>query len=213
MECIIFDLDGTLWDSTQAAAIVWQKVASGHKEVKDCVTPDKLKRLYGLLLEEIAVQLFVSVPKEKAISVMEECVTAQNPYLTEHGGILLGDVEDTLRTLSNQYKLMIVSNCKSGYIEAFLKAHHLEQYITDHLCPGDTNQLKADNIRTIINRHQIKSAVYVGDTIGDEKAAHQAGIPFIYAAYGFGKSEQFEYEIHDITELVPVMEEIKKNEG
>ena len=31
------------------------------------------------------------------------------------------------------------------------------------------------------------STCYVGDTPGDQKAAAQAGIPFIFASYGFGQ--------------------------
>ncbi len=38
----------------------------------------------------------------------------------------------------------------------------------------------------LISRFGLKKPVYVGDTAGDEKAAHLAGIDFIHAAYGFG---------------------------
>lgn len=209
MESIIFDLDGTIWDSTKEAAQVWKEVASKNPAIKDEITRSSLKAFYGLPLEDIAVGLFQSVPRDVAIATMEECVVAQNPYLERYKGELLGDIEETLKKLQKQYKLFIVSNCKSGYIEAFLKGNQLGQYFIDHLCPGDTGKLKAENIRIIMERNQIDSAIYVGDTAGDGKAAHEAGIDFIFARYGFGEATEYEYAIDSFAELVPLMERIK----
>ncbi len=199
-----------MWDSTEGAAVVWKEIASKNPAIKDEVTGPKLKSLYGLPLEEIATGLFVSVPEDVAIATMEECVVAQCPYLTKHGGILLGEIEATLKSLSEKYKLMIVSNCKSGYIEAFLAAHKLEGYFLDHECPGGTGLLKADNIKIIMERNQIDSAIYVGDTQGDADAAHEAGLEFIYAEYGFGEAKDYEYVISSFDELPTLMEEIQK---
>lgn len=201
MDSIIFDLDGTMWDSTKAAAAVWKEVAGRNPAITDEVTPEKLKALYGLLLEEIAVKLFVSVPKEVALKTMEECVVEQCPYLAKHGGILLGNVEETLQELSKRYKLFIVSNCKSGYIEAFLESHQLGQYFADFECPGKTGLLKADNIRLVMERNQLKDPIYVGDTKGDQLAAKEAGIPFIYARYGFGECDCYDDVIDSFEEL------------
>lgn len=210
MESIIFDLDGTMWDSTEGAAVVWKAIAEKNPAITDEVTGPKLKKLYGLPLEDIATGLFLSVSKDVAIATMEECVVAQCPYLTEHGGILLGKIEETLKDLSKKYKLIIVSNCKSGYIESFLKAHHLEQYFIDHECPGGTGLLKADNIKIVMERNNIKSAIYVGDTQGDGDAAHKAGLEFIYARYGFGEAKDYEYVIDAFDELISLMNTIDK---
>ena len=35
----------------------------------------------------------------------------------------------------------------------------------------------------------LQAPVYVGDTVLDYEAAKAAGVPFIHAAYGFGKVE------------------------
>ena len=206
MEAIIFDLDGTMWDSTNEAAHVWKEIASKNPAITDEITGPRLKSLYGLPLEEIAVGLFQSVPKEVAIATMEECVVAQCPYLATHKGQLLGNVKDTLKKLSTKYKLFIVSNCKSGYIEAFLAGNQLGTFFLDHECPGGTGKLKAENIKLVMERNQIISAIYVGDTEGDGKAAHEAGLEFIYARYGFGEATEYEYVIDSFEELVPLMD-------
>lgn len=200
-DSIIFDLDGTMWDSTENAAIVWKEIAEKDSRITDEVTGPKLKALYGLPLEDIARGLFLSVPEEVAIETMEECVVAQCPYLAKHGGILLGKIEETLKELSKKYRLFIVSNCKSGYIEAFLEAHKLGQYFDDFECPGGTGKLKADNIRIVMKRNQLRNPIYVGDTGGDGDAAHQAKIPFVYARYGFGSATEYEYVVDSFEQL------------
>ena len=52
-----------------------------------------------------------------------------------------------------------------------------------------------------MERNNIESAVYIVDIEGDEKAASFAGIPFIYAKYGFGNAVLLDVLITDIREL------------
>ena len=85
-----------------------------------------------------------------------------------------------------------------------MKNTGLEDYVIDHLCPGDTGVLKADNIRLVMERNGLKSAVYVGDTQGDADACKKAGIPMIYAAYGFGQVEEPQVTIASMEELLTI---------
>ena len=75
--------------------------------------------------------------------------------------------------------LYIVSNCQSGYIESFIKAHKMEEYFDDIQCWGDNMVPKGENNKLIMQRNGITRAVYVGDTSGDEQSARVAGIPFV----------------------------------
>ena len=67
-----------------------------------------------------------------------------------------------------------------------LQTTGLTPYVKDHLCPGDTSEAKAANIRSIVGKYHLKSAVYIGDTMGDYLATKEAGLPFLFASYGFG---------------------------
>lgn len=210
IQALIFDVDGTLWDTTEAAAKIWSDVAGRYPEVKDEVTAEKLRSLYGLPLEDIAVKLFPSVSEKVAIEIMEECVRVQCPILEKGVASLLGPVKETFAKLAEKYRIFIVSNCRSGYIEALIKAHELAEYVTDFTCPGETGLLKADNIRLICERNHISlaSAVYIGDTRADEIASREAGIPFIFAAYGFGEVQQPDGEINSIADLPALLEKL-----
>ncbi len=203
-DSIIFDLDGTLWDATDGAAVIWSEVAGKYPEVTDIISADRLKALYGLPLEEIAVKLLPSVSRDTAIKIMRESTIKQCPYLEKTGGILFTGLEDTLIKLKEKYRLFIVSNCEEGYIQCFLKAHQLDQYFEDFEYPGRSGVLKADNIRLIMNRNQLLNPVYVGDTIGDAAASIKAGVPFIYARYGFGQVEDYDYVIDSFPELLNI---------
>jgi len=204
MDSIIFDLDGTLWNSTAEVAIAFNKVlGEKHPEVTDEVTSEKLQRLFGLPLDVIAVKLFESVSPEHAIQVMQECCDYECEYLAEHGAPLFDGLEVTLQQLSQKYKLFIVSNCQEGYIQCFFRANpELEQYFLDYEYPGRSGKLKAENIRMVIERNDLKQPIYVGDTQGDASAAKEAGVPFIFARYGFGEVKEYEDLIDALPELV-----------
>ena len=123
-------------------------------------------------------------------------------YLSREGGRLYDRVEAVLEQLSRKYKLYIVSNCQEGYIESFYAYHKLGKYFLDFENPGRTGLSKGENIGLIMERNGLAEAIYVGDTIGDQQAARQAGIPFVYAAYGFGEVDDFDYSIHRFEELL-----------
>ena len=139
---------------------------------------------------------------------MDECCELENNYLSEHGGILFPKLEETLAELKKHYKLFVVSNCQSGYIEAFIKAHKLEAYFDDTQCWGDNMVPKGENNKFIMERNQIHNAVYVGDTAGDEESARVAGIPFVFAAYGFGEAVAPDYTIEQFSDLPALMQSI-----
>ncbi len=203
VDSIIFDLDGTLWDSTQEVAVAFNKVLKEkHPEVKETVTVKDLKALFGRPLDEIGIELFQSIAEEEAVKVIKECCDYENEYLAEVGARLYDGLEETLRELVKSYQLFIVSNCQDGYIQCFFQANpHLEQYFTDFECPGMSGLLKADNIRLIMKRHNLKNPVYVGDTQGDATASKEAGVPFIFARYGFGEVKEYDLAVDCFSEL------------
>lgn len=204
IDSIIFDMDGTLWDSTEGVSISFNKILKEkHPDVTDEVNPEKLGKLFGLPLDEIAVKLFQSVEEEHAIQVMKECCDYECEYLAEHGAILYDRLEEVLTKLSKSYKLFIVSNCQEGYIQCFFRAYpELEKYFLDYEYPGRSGKLKADNIKMVIERNGLDHPVYVGDTNGDSLASKEAKVPFVFARYGLGETHSYDYVIDSLPELL-----------
>lgn len=187
---IIFDLDGTLWDSSEQVAGAWSVILSRRSEtdkrVRSLVTGEDMRGYMGKTMEVIAALMLPDTDEKTRLEIMDECGEYENEYLSGHGGKLYPDLERELDRLSKSFKLFIVSNCQSGYIETFLEYHKLCKYFADFECPGGTGLAKAENIRIIMERNSLDRAVYVGDTQGDLDASDSAGVPFIHAAYGFG---------------------------
>ena len=201
----VFDLDGTLWDSTAEVAKTWTSVIAKYNLNRKEVTVEDLKPCMGKLLDEIASILLPELDPKKQMQVIKECCEYENEYLGEYGATLYDKLEDTLKELSKNHKLFIVSNCQDGYIECFFKAHKLDKYFIDYECPGRTGLPKGENIKLIVERNNLKNPVYVGDTQGDANAAKLANVPFIFAKYGFGNVDEFFNSIESFDELLEII--------
>jgi phosphoglycolate phosphatase len=202
MDSIIFDLDGTLWDATDNVLVVWNQVLNNKKEIKKLIEKEELQGTMGLQIKEIGQKLFPYLDEKSQDEIMKECCDVECEFLSKQGGNLYDKLEDTLKALSEKYKLYIVSNCQEGYIEAFYQYHQLGKFFQDYENPGRTGLSKGENINLIMDRNNLKNPVYVGDTEGDRKGAQVAGIPFVYAKYGFGQVSRFDYSIDKFEDLL-----------
>ncbi len=189
---IIFDVDGTIWDSAKAVADSWTEVFSTYPETAGKkLTADDMYRLMGHTMDEIEMAVFPDMEPSRRREIIERCEAYENEYLYGHSGDFYPDVKETMGKLREAgVRLFIVSNSQSGYIEAMLSCGGLEEMVEDHLCFGDTGKIKGENILLLMKENGLMTleTVYVGDTIMDEDAADYAGISFIHAAYGFGKA-------------------------
>lgn len=202
MDSIILDVDGTLWDSTAEVAEVWKIAAMDYNAPFAHITPERLKQEFGKTAEAIAVSLYPEYTPERAIEITQHACEIENEWLYSHRPSLYDGVKETVIALSEKVPLFIVSNCQAGYIELLIDITGIAPYITDHLCPGDTGLTKAANICKIVQKHRLKSPVYVGDTTGDLAASREAGVRFVYAAYGFGTVDEYDAAIDHPRELL-----------
>ncbi|QJD97803.1 HAD family hydrolase [Mucilaginibacter robiniae] len=186
-DSIIFDLDGTLWDSTITVAEAWQKAKEELGYVKDDVTPAVVSSIAGMAYDAIFEKLTPYLSNEKRNEFKNLSARYELEMLSTKGGALYPDLEETLKYLGNKYKLFVVSNCQNGYIESFLKQHNFEHVFAGHQCYGTKSQPKFQNILDVIADYSLYAPVYIGDTQGDYDSSTKAGVPMIFAAYGFGK--------------------------
>lgn len=200
-----FDLDGTLWNSLEAVSYSWKEAVKNIPDVPRPPSDEEIAGVMGLPPKGIAAKLFPYLSPERAMEVFDICTELEIKHVRQVGGRLFDGLISTLDYLSAKYPLYIVSNCQLGYIEAFLEFHGLTKYFVDHENAENTGLSKGENIKLVMARNGFADTIYIGDTAGDERAAREAGVPFIFATYGFGQAEQPERSIDNIAELMSIL--------
>ena len=202
-ESLIFDIDGTLWDSRELVAegynIQLEREGLSHL----AVNAELFRPLFGKVMTEIADIIFATIPSPERYALMERCMDTENRYLQENEcRIGYPGVRETLEKLAENHRLFIVSNSQKGYPELCMEKLGIAPYIRGHLCFGDTGTSRGETIRALMNKYKIEHCAYIGDTQGDYEATVEAGIPFIWAAYGFGTPDGYARKIDSIDQLM-----------
>ena len=183
-DSIIFDLDGTLCDLSLAMAYAYNQVYKKFN-IDRTITDSYIRYLLSLPCSEYKEALLEGVPED-----IHEIIL---PYFAEYANdscknfsdaALYPDIPQGIKKLATKYKLFIVSNCGTNYLNLFLETASIGKCFTDALCHGTNFKSKAENIRLIIERHNLLSPCYIGDSPSDEIACLTAKVDFFFAGYG-----------------------------
>ena len=115
---LIFDMDGTLWDSSENVAASWTEKMHELGYDRPDITREDIMNVMGLTMDRIADKIFGDLPKDERMELLDTCCQYENEYLRKNGGVLYPDLEKTLLRLKEKYNQYIVSNCQKVYIEA-----------------------------------------------------------------------------------------------
>lgn len=192
-ECqnIIFDIDGTLWNTTEIVAEAWNNALSDvglEPTLGRFITGEMLTHEFGKPMDVIVNDLFPNQDEETQIAILDKVKYHEEVVLRKcDANLAYPDVTSTIAKLAENHKLFIVSNCQDGYISIVMEKLGITEYITDFESFGKTGLSKGDNIKLVMKRNKLASGstYYVGDTSGDYESTKQACIPFIHAKYGF----------------------------
>ncbi len=198
---ILFDLDGTLWDSSPEVTEAWNRCIREQTDRTEQFTLDDMHSFMGRTMEAIAAMMFPALPQSEQLRILNLCTESEHAYLADHPAKLFAGERGIIETLAAHYTLGVVSNCQDGYIEIYLKQCGFSGLFADYESAGRTGLSKGENIRLVMERQGITDCIYVGDTQGDCDAADAAGVHFIHAGYGFGKVTHADAVLRDLAEL------------
>ena len=181
VESLIFDIDGTLWDSRALVAQGYnQQLIKEHREDL-LITAETFRTLFGKVMTEIADIIFQSVPAPQRYALMQRCMDSGDVLLQEDPCQFgFPGVRETLEALAKNHRIFIVSNSQCGYPELCMEKMGLTDLISGTLCFGDTQ--------------------------GDYEATQVAGIPFVWAAYGFGHPEGYAARADAFPQLLSIFQ-------
>lgn len=204
---LIFDIDGTLWNSTPVVAEGWTRACaeSGIEGIEDMIITDKtLQKEFGKPMDVIADNLFGNIDAKLKADLLDKCCHYEHQYLSENTKDLSYEgMKETMSELAKNHRLFIVSNCQNGYIELVMEKNGLTDIIDDFECFGRTGLQKDENITLVMERNQLSpdETVYIGDTMGDYTATKKAGLPFVFARFGFGDVPTPDYVVDSFAEI------------
>ncbi len=185
-DSLIFDLDGTLWDSTQPVTHAWNRALEALGFRRAGLTEEEIAGIMGLSHDKIFAKIFPETSEAERERIAEECYRHEIETLKKEGAALYPGVMEGLPALAKKFPLFLVSNCQASYMDAFFECTGFRKLFKDWECFGNTRQPKGDNIRAVVQRNKLKSTAYIGDTAGDHLAAEKAGVPYFHMGYGFG---------------------------
>lgn len=204
---LLFDLDGTLWDSAPAVAEAWNEIFQRECTGLKPLTVDDIHGVMGMTMKEISLALYADVDIPRRDEIFDLCCRYEVEYLYTHCGTLYPGFRAVMEALKARgYDLAVVSNCQTGYVKAFLVSSGASDLFIDYEEWERTGLTKGENIRLVMERNRFPQAIYVGDTQKDQDAAKLAGIPFIHAAYGFGKVQSPDASVQSLAELPDVVD-------
>jgi phosphoglycolate phosphatase len=191
---VIFDLDGTLWDTSSICADAWNQAINVANIQRDPITKDDIANVSGLPFIDCIKKIFPDLAVETIYKISPLIEKYEKQKIRTTGGTLYKKVSEDLETLFAQFPLFVVSNCEYWYLQAFLSmpldssniSKTFRDIFLDAECFGRTQKPKAENIIAICERNSLKNAIYIGDTETDRLAAMKAGVDFIHVSYGFG---------------------------
>lgn len=183
-------MDGTLWDAVDSYVKVWDatfaEIGSGA-----AVDREQLIRCMGQPIDVIYSRL-VGDPSGAA-DFLKRLDDNEATMMRTLGGVLYPGVREYIPRLARHFRLFMVSNCGAAGLPNFLEYTGLTPYFTATLSHGQTGLPKDGNIRLLTEQYSLTAPIYIGDTAGDCASAHAAGIPMMFAAYGFGTAPEADF--------------------
>jgi phosphoglycolate phosphatase len=199
-DSLIFDMDGTLWDAVDTYAESWNLVFK-DLGIDKKVDREQIGALVGLEGKKVTALIMPDFDEDKRKMVYDAVTEKRRQILPEYGGILYEGVSEGLKQLAQNYQLFILSNCGKGIIRLFIDWAGIDEHITDELTHGVNFMPKNHNIKLLMEKHGLKTPVYIGDTAGDGSESRAAGIPFVFVSYGFGKTDDYDLKFDDFGSL------------
>lgn len=215
IDCIAFDLDGTLIDSVPevCAAINSLLLEEGLRPISLEETVSFVSDGAGPMLRRAYAAVGSAMPEgrlEETIErYLEHYIRAKGAHTKVYSG-----VRETLQSLRNlNLNLGVCTNKPKRTTLDVLAALGLRKFFSAILCPEDVKYPKpdgrhlTDTIRAMGARPE--SAVYVGDSETDMIAARDAGITAIAVTFGYSRNGpehlDADYSVDQIAEILELV--------
>jgi len=203
---IIFDLDGVIYDITEAIrkAVddgiekynlevnrddVMQEIAHLIEEIQNYPVPEIILNSYDLL----KIDFLEDLSYFRKLRIVIYLFTQFNKYKDAESTIFKGIDELISNLYKKKLKLAILTNNKSSYAEEVLGKFNLIQYFGMIIGFNDVKEVKPspEGIEKILSEWKIKpsEAIFIGDMTTDIEAGKSAKVKTICVASGLAQKK------------------------
>lgn len=206
---IIFDLDGTLLDTSEgikdAVLFTIEKMGYRHledNEIDSFIGPpiqNSLINHFGCTTEEAQRGADVFREYYKNVSLLKA-----SPYKGIYE--LMGFI------IRNDMNVAVATYKREDYALKLLNAFKFNDYCKVMHGADNFNQLtKSDIIKICVDElgGKVDESLYVGDTNGDLKGAAECGVEFVGVTYGFGFKPEDRYDFNTVSSCEELIEYLK----
>lgn len=187
---LIFDLDGTLYDTGTSFVPTMRAVYSecGLPYPGDSVVLDFVGEPYPVFLDWLIEQ---GLPGDRA-ALGGRISEIELASIRERGKLFPGVRETLVALRGGQYAVSLCTNGDMQYAEAVLSATGI-LHLFDELQTNETEgYTKAELVRDLLRRTPHERAFMIGDRYHDMQAGRANGCTVIGATYGYGPAEELE---------------------
>lgn len=192
---IAFDLDGTLFTSEKILGLSYEtavKSANARWGTSHAVpTTAEILKQVGQPVRKIFLALYPDMLASHREELANDVLADLTARIRRKEGLLYDGVIETLgRLQAEKVPMLLVSNCRRGYLEAVTKTYRLVPFFERMSCNEDAPELgKSGLLKEMLGG---RIGVMVGDRASDGEAARHAGVPWIGCDYGYGDALQNE---------------------
>ena len=183
---IIFDLDGTLYQ-THITSVIATKKAFEDFGI-EIPSEEKIISYFGDTMESFCHGLAPNLDDSMKKELGDRVSHYEKEYI-ENQGKLFDGVEEMLKELKNLgYILAISSNGRREYIDKVLSSCNIKKYFK--LIKGrEENKSKGDLVKEILKKNNWDCGIVIGDRLSDMESARDNSLLSIGASYGYGGNE------------------------
>lgn len=189
MKAALFDLDGTLFDSSRGGdseGVLEESYRAALEGFLPIPPASEVLRLVGQPVRAIFAGLYPDVPEAKREEGARRVLATLCERIRGGGGRLLPGAHDALAGLARRgVRRGIITNARRPYLDAVLAGHGLAPLVETAVCDGDRPGYgKGAWIVEILSGWEISplDAVFVGDRRNDLEGAREAGVRFLGVA-------------------------------
>ena len=189
LQALLFDLDGTLVDTVEG--IEWAFRRALAAVVPEQVVPD-LQPFIGPPARDVLAAALPHLPEAQVAAVLKEFRRVYNTEGWRMSRLYPGVSDVLAKTVQRGIVNMLVTNKPAVPAHNIVADLGIEPFLRDTVCPDSREPAFADKTAMVsftLAKHGLSPAttLLVGDSDPDALAAAALGVPFVYAAYGYGQ--------------------------